>query len=78
MNRQDRITTLAAIALLIIAVLLGVLIYNGGLLPKHTPTGILVRHPKGNEIDKTKCAVAISEGETSGWLVVYKQEEVTQ
>jgi hypothetical protein len=45
--------------------------------PKHTPTGILVRHPKGNEIDKTKCAVAISEGETSGWLVVYKQEEVT-
>jgi hypothetical protein len=38
MTKSDRITSLAALALLIIAVLLGVLIYNGGLLPKHTPT----------------------------------------
>jgi len=45
--------------------------------PLEPPTGILVRHPKGNVIDADKCAVAISEGETSGWLVVYRKEDVT-
>jgi len=45
--------------------------------PMEPPTGILVRHPKGNAIDQDKCAIAISEGETSGWLVVYRKEEVT-
>jgi len=45
--------------------------------PMQPPTGILVRHPKGNAIDKDLCAIAISEGETSGWLVVYRKEDVT-
>jgi len=45
--------------------------------PLEPPTGILGRHPKGNAIDQDLCAVAISEGETSGWLVVYKAGDVT-
>jgi hypothetical protein len=37
-NRQGQASVIVVMVLLIIAVLLGVLIYNGGLTPKHTPT----------------------------------------
>lgn len=40
-----------------------------------TEFGILVRHPKGKEIDLNKCAAIISITNITGWLVVYRKEE---
>jgi hypothetical protein len=37
-NKPGQIGVILVMVLLIIAVLIGLLIYNGGLLPKHTPT----------------------------------------
>jgi len=50
--------------------------YLHGDSPMEPPTGLLVRHPKEVDIDTTLCAALCSETNVSGWLVVYKAEEL--
>jgi len=38
---------------------------------------VMVRHPKGAEIDLTLCAHQFSATARNGWLVAYRLEEVT-
>ena len=41
------------------------------------PTGVLVRHMPKAEIDLALCQDVRSSSNRDGWLVVYRQEEVT-
>ena len=41
------------------------------------PSGIMVRHKKGVDIDATLCVEVLSTTKRDGWLVVYNKSQVT-
>jgi hypothetical protein len=57
----------------------GPAVYQSGFHDMDDPRGAygMVRHPRRHEIDKALCHMVLSKSGDSGWLVVYREEEIT-